>query len=301
MSQRRWQTWLVLAVGVVAVSTSGPLIAAVAAPALAVAFWRNALATSVLVPVTAASPRTRRQLRALDRRTLGACVAAGVVLAIHFGTWVPSVTMTNVATSTALVCTGPVWTALIAARLGRPVGSQAWAGIGLAVTGAALATGADFAVSREAVLGDLLALAGGVAAAVYVTLGERVRATVSTTAYTTVCYAVCAATLLLVCLIAGVRLAGYDGRTWVLLAALTIGPQFLGHSSVNWAVGRLSATVVSVVTLLEVPGAALLALLFLHQRPPALALPGLVVLLLGVAVVLLGVKYRTRPAAEMTP
>jgi len=297
-------TVLVLAIGVSAISASGPLMVAIAAPALAIAFWRNALASAVLVPVTLVSARSgaggrAAALRGLDRRTLGFCVAAGIVLAAHFATWVPSVTLTSVATSTALVCTAPVWTALYAARTGARIGRWAWIGIAVAVVGAALATGADFAVSGRAVLGDVLALLGGVFAAMYVTLGERVRATVSTTLYTTVCYSVCALTLLVVCLVGGVRLGGYDTRSWLLLAAVTIGPQFLGHSTLNWVLDHLSATVVSVVTLLEVPGAALLALVFLGQRPPLWALPGLALLLAGVAVVLVDMRSAQPQAAEL--
>jgi drug/metabolite transporter (DMT)-like permease len=284
--------WVLLAIGVTAVTTSGPIIAAIAAPALAIAFWRNALSSGVLLPV-ALGPALRGRRPAmlgLDRRELAGCGAAGLLLAAHFACWVPSVTLTSVATSTALVCTQPVWTAVLAVRSPNPPSRGAWLGIGIAVLGAVLITGADLTVSGTAVFGDALALAGGLFAAGYVTAGERVRATVSTTVYTAVCYSVCAVVLLAVCLLAGVRLWGYPGTAWLLLAALTAGPQFLGHSVFNRVLDRISATVVSVSILLEVPGAALLALVFLHQRPSTLAIPGIALLLVGLAVVILGTR-----------
>ncbi len=290
--------WGLLAVGIVAVSTSGPLIASIAAPALAVAFWRNALASAVLVPVAAA--RRRDELAGLSRRAVGGCVLAGVMLTAHFATWVPSVTMTSVATSTALVCALPVWTALFAVAAGRRVGAVAWTGVLLAVAGTVLTTGADLGVSSRALTGDALAVAGGFFAAAYVTIGERVRATVSTTVYTTICYTVCALLLLAACLAAGADLTGYPAASWWLLAALTVGPQFLGHSVLNRVLSVLPATVVSVATLLEVPGAALLALVFLGQRPPALAVPGIVLLLAGVAVVVLTTRAaRPQPSPPL--
>ena len=43
---RRVRTLLLMAVGVVAVSMSGPLMAAMVVPPLAIAFWRNAFATA---------------------------------------------------------------------------------------------------------------------------------------------------------------------------------------------------------------------------------------------------------------
>ena len=58
-------------------------------------------------------------------------------------------------------------------------------------------------------------------------------ATISTTTYTTICYSVCAAILLVVCLLGGVRLHGYDGSTWLAILALVAGAQLLGHSALR--------------------------------------------------------------------
>ena len=274
-----------LAVAVLGVSTSAPLIAYAAAPALAIAFWRNALATGVLAPVAVATrPAELREL--LAGRAGLVTLVAGVALAAHFGTWVPSVKLTSVATATALVATQPVWQGLIARSQGRPLPPAAWAGIALAVAGAAAATGADLTVSARAVVGDLLAAAGGMALAVYTAAGERVRATISTTGYTTVCYGVCTAVLGAVCLAGGVSPSGYPATAWLAIGGLVVGPQLLGHSMFSYALRRVSATTVSVVYLLEVPGAALIGWLWLDQLPAPAAWPGLVLVVAGVAVVI---------------
>jgi drug/metabolite transporter (DMT)-like permease len=289
-----------LVVAVIAVASSGPLIAYAAAPALAIAFWRNSLAVGVLAP--AAAVRRRDELRRLagtgGRRELASCALAGLALAAHFGTWVPSAKMTSVATATALVATQPVWQGVIAVLTGRRLPGATWLGIGLAVLGAVLATGADLTVSARAVAGDLLALAGAVAVAIYTALGERARASLSTTTYTTVCYGVCSLALLAVCLVGGVRLVGYDGRTWLAIVALVVGPQLLGHSMLNYSLHRVSATTVSVIVLLEVPGAALIAWLWLGQAPPPAGWVGLTLLVAGVAVVVLGGVRAGRRATE---
>jgi len=295
-----------LTVAIVGVSSSAPLIAYAAAPALAIAFWRNALAVAVITPV--AVTRGRRQLAALrsDRRTVAVCVAAGVALAAHFAAWVPSAKLTSVATATALVSTMPVWSALIAtgqSRWGRPDASgrrtprpagTTWLGIAIAVLGAALATGADVSFSSRAVLGDVLALAGGMAAAVYTAFSERARRTLSTTTYTTVCYGVCALVLGAGCLVGGVRMVGFAVSAWLAIVGITVGAQLLGHSMISYALHRVPATTVGVLLLLEVPGAALLGWLLLDQVPRAESVPGLVVIILGVAVVVLGAARRGR-------
>jgi drug/metabolite transporter (DMT)-like permease len=292
------RTAAALAVAVLAVSTSAPLIAFAAAPALAVAFWRNALATVALTPITL-GPRKTELIRVRGQDGLFAFLA-GVALAAHFGTWMPSVQLGSVATATALVATQPVWQGLIAAVQGRRPTLTGWAGIALAVAGAAWATGADLGISGRAVLADGLALAGGVCAAIYTALGERARARLSTTTYTWVCYGTCAALLLVVCLIGRIRLSGFDGRTWAAILAIVLGAQLLGHSMFNYALHRTSATTVSVLILLEVPGAATLAWLWLGQTPRAATLPGLALLVAGVAVVIVGTGRRTASPATST-
>jgi drug/metabolite transporter (DMT)-like permease len=285
-------TIVALCVAILAISSSGPLVAFAAAPALAIAFWRNALSASVLLPV--AGIRRRTELRGLfaaaGRPVLLGCVLAGVFLAIHFATWVPSVKLTTVADAAALGATQPVWQGLIALGQGRRLGRPMWIGIGIAVAGALATTGVDFAVSSRAVAGDLLAIVGGMAAAVYTAFGERVRSSTSTLGYTTICYTVCAVILFGVSLAFGARLHGYPTTTWLAILGLVGGAQLLGHSMMSYSLHHVRATTVSVLILLEVPGAAVLAWLWLGQVPTLSSVPGLILLLIGVVVVVLGAR-----------
>ncbi|HEX6870985.1 MAG TPA: DMT family transporter [Micromonosporaceae bacterium] len=286
----------VLAVAVGAVSVSGPLIAFAAAPAFAIAFWRNAMAVGLLGPLAVARRREELATLALRRRSDAAFSAlAGVALTVHFVCWVPSVKLTTVATATALVATQPVWQGIISSAQGRRLPALSWVGIAVAVAGAVAATGADLSVSATAVGGDLLAMAGGIAAAVYTALGERARVNTSTTTYTFVCYSVCAGITLLVCLVVGIPLGGYPGTAWLALVGLTVGPQLLGHSLFNFALRRVAATTISVVVLLEVPGAAFVGWWWLGQTVRPSAWPGLILLLAGVVIVVLaGRRARDR-------
>ncbi|HET6856848.1 MAG TPA: DMT family transporter [Streptomyces sp.] len=274
---------VLLGVAVAAVSFSAPLIAATAAPALAIAFWRNAMAVGVLTPV--ALLKHRAELRRFGRRPLLLAVSAGALLALHFGLWLPSLRMTSVASSTALCTTTPIWTTLLLRMRGHRPPRMVWAGTMLAVVGVVILTGVDLTLSPRALAGDALALGGGIAAAGYVLLGAEVRRTASTTAYTFICYSTTAVILLGVCLASGVELGGYDATTWVQLAALTAVAQLLGHSLFNRVVSTLGPSVTSTAILLETPGAALIAALWLGQQPPAAAYPALLVIMAGLALV----------------
>ena len=158
-------------------------------------------------------------------------------------------------------------------------------GLAVAIAGVLVVTGVDFALSRRALAGDALAVAGGFFAAVYLIAGQSVRTRLSTTAYTVTCYGICAALLGVLCLVTGTDLTGYSTRTWLLIAAVTVSAQLIGHSLLNHLLAVMSPTVISLLLLLEVPGAALLAGVFLGQSPPGGVYAGLVLILIGLAVV----------------
>ena len=275
--------WVLALVGVLGVSASGPLMAAIAAPALAIAFWRNGLAAAVLAPVAVTTSRT--EITGLSRREWRVLVVAAVSLAAHFALWVTALKLTSVASATALVCLMGGWVVLISRFRGEPVSRAVLAGLVIAFCGVLVISGFDTTVSTEALVGDLLALAGGFFAAVYTIAGGEARRTLSTTAYTSVCYTLCAALLLVACLAARQDLGGFPGRTWLGLVAVTACSQLLGHSVFNHLLATMSPTVVSLVILLEVPGAALLAAAFLGQAPPPGVYVGLALILAGLVVV----------------
>ncbi|MEY9871894.1 drug/metabolite transporter (DMT)-like permease [Streptacidiphilus sp. MAP12-33] len=276
--------FLLLALAVAGVALSAPLISAIAAPAVAIAFWRNCIATGVLAPI--ALLRHRGELRAMSRRSVGLSLAAGGFLALHFAMWLPSLRLTSVATSTALCTATPLWTTLYLRLRGHRPPRVVWIGISLAFAGVVLLTGFDLTLSSRAVLGDLLALGAGMAASGYFLLGSEVRRTVSTTAYTFVCYATTAVLLLIACLLSGQSLSGYSSTAWWQILLLTASAQFLGHSLSNRVVRTLGPSFVSTAILLETPGAALIAAVWLGQLPPVAVYPAMAMILAGLLLII---------------
>jgi drug/metabolite transporter (DMT)-like permease len=284
------RTLILMAVAVLAVSLSGPLMAAAVVPPLAIAFWRNAFATVALAPAVLTG--RREELAALRGRRLGLVAVSGAALALHFATWVTALTLTSVASATALVCLQLAWIVAWQLVRGERFGARVVLGLALAFAGVLVVSGVDFTLSTRALAGDGLALVGGVAAAAYTILGSRARQSVTTTSYTFVCYGTCAALLAVASLVAGQDLGGYPLDQWGLLLLITGTAQLLGHSVFNHLLATTSPMVVSLALLLEVPGAALIAAFLLGQRPPAAALLGLAVMLAGLVLVIVGNRGR---------
>jgi drug/metabolite transporter (DMT)-like permease len=285
-----------LGIGLLAVSTASILIRyaqGAGLPSLAIAALRLIFASLFLLPV--ALWRRRAELRALSRREWALGALSGAVLGAHFGTWITSLAYTSVASSVVLVSSSPLFVALISALALRERLSRASVGgMGVAMAGGAVVGLSDACTLGEgcppletflqgpAILGDLLALAGAAAIAVYYTIGRRLRASMSLVVYIFLSYGSAAVVLALTLLAARVPLTGYapQGYGWVLLLALL--PQLVGHSSLNWALKYLPATYVSLIVLGEPIGSTLLAMLLLHETPSVLKVIGGVMILAGI-------------------
>jgi len=270
-----------LGVAILAISTSGPIITACAAPALAIAFWRCLLGSG------ATAPWLLLRRRGLTRREWRLILIGGALLGGHFATWIPSLRFTSVASAAALAATQPVWAVLIARARGARVPGQVWVGIVVSLLGVVVLTGIDFSLDPRALIGDALALVGAVFMALCVTVGQEVRQSVSTVAYTTVSYAFAALVILVVCLVLQVPMWGYSAYDWGLILALTAVAQLLGHSLINRVLATTPATVTSLAILFEVPGSVIIAGAWLGQLPPLAVVPALVLLGVGLVLVIL--------------
>jgi drug/metabolite transporter (DMT)-like permease len=288
-----------LSVAVFGISLSGPVSAATVAPVLAVAFWRNLVGAGVTGIFVAM--RQRDELRQLDRRTILLTALSGLMLAIHFASWLAGLRMTSVAVATALVNTSPAVIVAIELARGRKVPRLVIAGVVLALAGMLAVTGVDAGSSLKALAGDLLSLLGGVAAAFYILLGESVQRRTSTGPYTLLAYGTCAALLLPAALLTGQRLAGFDLKTWLELAIVTLGAQLLGHTLLNAAIPLVGSTPVALTALLEIPGAAVIAWVWLGQVPGVTIIPGTVLMVLGLVLVLVAGHAQERPPPDIPP
>jgi drug/metabolite transporter (DMT)-like permease len=271
---------LILLLAVLAVTYAGPAIRFTTAPAVAIAFWRLAL----VLPVTFAFS-LKESRRSLDRSTVMLMALSGVLLAVHFWTWIASLRFTTVASSVLLVNLRPiiVW-AIAAVWLREQPGVRERWGIGLAVLGATLIGVGDARLSLGALGGDLLALAGALAAAGYSVIGRRVRRTIGVWSYVSLVYGVAALSLGVVALLGRSPLTGFASRDWAVFAALAAGPMLVGHTGMNYALKYFRATTVNVAGLGEPVGATLIAWLVpaIHEVPPPTALAGGAMVVVGI-------------------
>lgn len=257
---------------------------------IAIAFIRVAGAALLLLPWFW---RDWRRRGGLSWRELRFSLLAGVALALHFATWITSLQYTTVAHSVLFVATHPMFVIAISVGLLRvPVARNQIVGATVALAGVAFIQWRDLDVTGAGGLftgqaqGDLLALAGGLFAAIYLLLGQEARRNLSTILHVEVTYAAAAVVLLAMVLVLRVPLSPLVAESWIYLALLVLLPTVGGHTIFNWGLRRLGAPLVSLFGLLEPVEAAVLALIFLGEGLPATTVLGAGVVLggLGLAV-----------------
>ncbi len=281
--------FVVLGIGVAIVSTASILIRyaqADGASSALIAAGRLSLAALLMAPL--ALSRAGPELLRLRRQDLLLCAASGVLLGAHFWTWTASLEYTSVANSTVLVTTNPVWVALLSAWLlhEKPRRVQL-IGVALTLVGTLLifiAENAHSAPASAPLLGNSLALLGALAASGYLLIGRGLRSNLSLISYVWLTYSFAALALIVAALAGGESISSVSGKAWLLIAALALGPQLLGHTSFNWALRRLSATFVALSILGEPIGSALLAWWLLDEGFVTLQLAGFAALLAGILV-----------------
>jgi drug/metabolite transporter (DMT)-like permease len=272
--------WLTLALAVLFVSSSAIITRFTEGGAMAVAGWRLAIATALLLLWGPA----RRGVKDVSRGDLMRTAVAAFFLAVHFGAWIASLRLVPVAVSVVLVSTHPVFVAGLRAAFGERPSLFEATGIAVALAGLVWMTGAG-ASDGATLYGCALAVLGAAALAVYLVIGSGVRQRVPTTAYLVLVYGMAGAGLLITQTAAGGRLMPPSALDAALYLALALVPTIGGHGLFAHAVGHVRPVVVSICFLAEPVVATLLAIPVFGEQPGPRTIAGGLMVLAGLALV----------------
>jgi drug/metabolite transporter (DMT)-like permease len=269
---------LILFLGLVLVSTSGPFLRAAQMDAYAVAFWRLAL-TGAIYGVWAVA---RGEWR-VDRRHVFRVVLGGVLLASHFATWVKAFDLTDYASNLLLLVVQPVMAAVAGIWLGEHPTRATWISVALATLGLGIITKGDIQLGPMALIGDLISVLGSIAVTLFYAITRDARRELPLSSFMTLTMLAGAVTLAPIVWFSGARFVGYPSASWGWLAALVLITTVAGHGTMNFVSRYIRLFTLNVVIVLEPPIAILIGMpLFGASVTSTQALGGVV---LAVAVV----------------
>jgi drug/metabolite transporter (DMT)-like permease len=290
----------VLALSLLGVAFAGPLVRLSGADPVAIAVWRMAFSL-VIVGAFLVATGEWRDWRRITQGELLLATLGGICLGLHFWTWNASIHLTTIAASVTLVSLQPAVVATISAiSLREAPSKRQMLGIAVAIAGAFIIAAPDLRgglapSGNRPLLGNLLALSAAVTAAIYYTIGRRLRRSLGIWAYVGIVYFVALVSLLAIGLSRGIAIAPQPPRELAIFAGLAIGPMLMGHTGMNWALKYLPAYVVNLTVLGEPVGATLLGALIpsIRQIPTVNTLVGGAIVLGGVLVAAGGTSRRS--------
>jgi drug/metabolite transporter (DMT)-like permease len=195
------------------------------------------------------------------------------------------------------VSTAPLWVALLspfllnerltrAAIFGLVVAILGGSIIGLSDActwrGGLVCPDLDQVLRGRAMWGNFLALAGAWAVSGYLIIGRKLRTRMSLIPYIFLVYGMSAIALILIMFSAGHSPLGFPARAYGWIFLLAAFPQLIGHSTYNWVLRYIPATLVAIITLVEPIGSAILAFFILRETPTAGVLMGGLLILVGI-------------------
>jgi drug/metabolite transporter (DMT)-like permease len=251
-----------LLLGIIAISTASIFIKLCDAPALIISTYRMVLASLILIPWAS----NKKVWEGWEKKDVAWLIFSGILLSLHFAFWIASLKYTSVASSVVLVTTHPIFVGIGSwLFLKERLGLNLILGIGLSVIGSGLIGYGDMALSKEALMGDGLALLGALAASGYFLVGRKMRKNQDLLAYIFPVYSTAGLVLIVLSLFFRKPFFGYSSTTYLLFFLLAIVPQLIGHTTFNWALKYLPASMVSITILGEPIGSTILAYFILGE------------------------------------
>lgn len=271
-------SYLILFIAVFFLSTSVLFVKWTSAPAETAAFYRMLFSSLILLPFL-----DYRSLFSLRTNTRYAILLSGTLLAFHFWLWFLSLDYTSVASSTLFVTSSPIFVLVGNAVFFKKRPTRKGMGFALvAVLGGMLVATGDIQIGQEALYGDLLALLAALLIAGYWLVGQHIRTEMKTNDYSFSVYVVATIVLGFMLIARDTTFVAFETVNWWYFIALAFFPTLLGHNLFNYALARVSATVVSITILGEALWGMLFGFVFFEERLGVMQWMGAIVLLGGI-------------------
>jgi len=272
-----------LGICILALSTSAIFIKFADAPGPVTGFYRMFIAAILLSPFALRRLLKNRQV---NRRNIVIPLVGGVFSGLDLGIWSIALGYTSAASATLLGNTAPLWVALGAMFIFREkLKKKYWVGLLLAMAGATLIVGSDFLLHPGLGWGDIISILTGLLYAGYYLTTEFGRRSIDAVSYIWIVFLSASVTLFILNMLLGNPLIGYSKQTFMIFIAAAIISQLIGYLMSSYALGHLTASVVSVTMVGQPVMTALIAIPLLGEVPGNSQLLGGIIAMTGIYLV----------------
>jgi drug/metabolite transporter (DMT)-like permease len=233
----------------------------------------------------------KRSGRRLSLRLVAPSLLPGIVLGLHFITWITGARMTLAGNATVIVTMVPVAMPFLVFLMTRELPRKAEIlGTLIALAGIAILASFDYRLDPGHFAGDLVCFLSMILYSVYLALARRFAPKERIWLYLVPLYLAGGLFCFLCALPFADPLRGITGTDVVMTLGLALGPTIVGHSLMNRAMTKLAPQTVSLFNLMQFIVAGILAYFIFGELPrPEFAFAS-VLIVVGVCIPILAKK-----------
>jgi len=220
------------------------------------------------------------------KETLFACWP-GIILGIHFITWVIACRITYAANAALIVNMVPaVMPFMLYFMIKEVINKREMLGSAFAVSGIVLLMVSDFKLNAEHFRGDVMCFVSMLTFAFYLVMSRKYRDSGSIWLYTVPLFTAGGIFCFLIAACKGVfPWHGLNGVEIAYILAIAIIPTVVGHSSLNFAMKKIRGQIVGVLNLSQFIFAAFYGYLFFGEVPGQIFYISVFLLVVGICII----------------
>jgi len=293
---RNINPYLALGIGLIGLGWGALLIRWADAPGLVTSFYRNSIAALVLViPCSWLLSKDNLSLGSSNTRL---AILAGVFYGIDVGLHAVGVNLIGATIPTVLANTAPIWVGLGAMLFFREqLGIGFWYGLTLATIGAVMLADVTQLYDLAQNKGSFYGLLAGVFYAAFFLVSQKARDNMNPFSFLCIAFASAGCTTGLIAIVFQQPISGYSMLTYMIFIVYGAVVQVGGWLCVTYALGKLSASTVAPIMLMQAVITGVLAHIFLGEQLNYVQYLGGAAVLSGVFVVQ---KERNRQVHEVS-
>jgi len=209
----------------------------------------------------------RQAVRSLAPHVRSAAIP-GVLLGLHFISWIIAVRMTTVVNASLIVNLSPIVMPFILFYMIRErITKRELLGTALAVAGLVFLSANDFNISRRYFWGDILCLISMLFLTFYLAIGRKNKHLESIWLYVVPLYYIAGIMCFAVALFFINPIKPYTTKECLLILGLGLVPTVLGHSILNYSVKHIRGQIVSIFNMSQFTMAGVMAFLMWREVP----------------------------------
>jgi drug/metabolite transporter (DMT)-like permease len=272
---------LALAIGILCISVFPILVKLRLTPGLISAFYRMAIAVSLLLPYVLITkkiviPKTSILLLA---------ILCGVLFASDVAVWNIAIQESSATQASLLANLSPLWVGIFSFTfLKTKPATNFWIGTVVSLFGMAMLVGFEFFLELNFDTAFILAVLSGILYSIYMLVSKKVLSQVDVLSFMTISLLSSTVYLAVVCVLVGEPFSGFSDMGWFVLLIQAVVCQLMAWLSISYATQYMRTTRVTLSLLSQAVLTSILAWLLLDEKITLNMIIGGVILLLGIRI-----------------